>query len=109
MNLDQIRKIACALFETTEAPHFHFTSFRVRGKILATAPPDGEFLHLFVDDATREHALALYPDHMEKLLWGNKVVGLKVALRSASAAVVKGLLLEAWKNKAPKSLVASTS
>ncbi len=109
MKLDQIRKIVCSLPETTEAPHFHFTSFRVRGKILATAPPTGEFLHLFVDDATRENALALYPHEMEKLYWGKKVVGLRIVLPGASPALVKSLIVEAWKNKAPKGLVGLVS
>jgi len=34
--------------EVTEEPHFAYTSFRVKGKIFATAPPDGEHLHIFV-------------------------------------------------------------
>jgi hypothetical protein len=62
-------------------------------------------LHLFVDDATRDQAIALYPDYMEKLYWGEKVVGLKIVLRTARPAVVKGLVLSAWNNKAPKTLV----
>ena len=47
MKLAEARRHALSLPEATEAPHFHFTSFRVRGKIFATAPPDGEYLHVF--------------------------------------------------------------
>jgi hypothetical protein len=50
MKLDVARRFALSLPETTEAPHFHYASFRVQGKIFATAPPDGEHLHVFVAD-----------------------------------------------------------
>lgn len=46
MKLEQARKYALSLPETTEAPHFDYTSFRVKGKIFATSPPGGEFLHI---------------------------------------------------------------
>ena len=36
MKLADVRKFALALPEVAEAPHHHYGSFRVRGKILAT-------------------------------------------------------------------------
>lgn len=48
--------------------------------------------------------LAMHPDYLKKLLWGGKVVGLTVSLTRAPPAVVRDLLLYAWKAKAPKSL-----
>ena len=39
MTLDDVRSFALSLPETTEAPHHERTSFRVRGKIFATALP----------------------------------------------------------------------
>ena len=104
MNLADARRIALALPEAAEAPHFDFTSFRVRGKIFATSPPDGLYLHVFVDDDAREQALELHPGFIEKLWWGKKVAGLRVTLGKASNAVVKELLANAWRRKAPKSL-----
>lgn len=104
MNLDQVRSFALSLPETTEQPHFHYTSFRVRGKIFATAPPDGGSVHLFVGDKEREAALALYPGFVEKLFWGKKVAGLRVTLPAAKPAAVNALLRQAWSRKAPTSL-----
>jgi hypothetical protein len=46
----------------------------------------------------------MYGEFTEKLLWGGKVVGVRVALESATPAAVKNLVLQAWVNKAPKSL-----
>lgn len=107
MKLDAVRRVALALPGASEAPHFQFTSFRVGGKIFATAPPAGDALHVFVDEAGRERALAMDADCVEKLPWGGKVVGLRVALPRARSALVRDLLLQAWRRKAPKSLQAA--
>ncbi len=99
-----VRQLALALPEATEAPHFQYASFRVGGKIFATLPPEGEHLHVFVADDERDLALALAPECVEKLLWGGKVVGLRVTFARASPALVKRLLAQAWARKAPKRL-----
>ena len=104
-NLDRVRRLALSLPETTEQPHFDYTSFRVRGKIFATAPPGTQRLHVFLDEEQRELALALHPTCVEKLLWGGKVVGLRVDLAKAGGRVVDGLVRQAWSRKAPKKLL----
>lgn len=104
MKIAEVRRFALCLPEATEAPHFHFASFRVRGKIFATAPPDGAHVHIFVGDEEREQALELDPEFVEKLHWGKRVVGVRVALAKAKPAVVTRLLAQAWKRKAPKTL-----
>ena len=106
MTLDDARKLALALPEATESPHFDYTSFRVRKKIFATAPPDGGALHVFVGEDVREPALALHGAFVEKLTWGGKVVGLRVVLANAKVDPVRTLLRRAWEGKAPKTLVA---
>ena len=105
MNLDQARRFALSLPEALEAPHFELTSFRVRGKIFATATADEAFLHVFLDPAEVEVWAALEPGACERLLWGQKVAGLRVRLAKAKAALVKDLLQAAWTRKAPKGLV----
>lgn len=105
MKLAAVRRIALALPEATEQRHHHFGSFRVRGKIFVTMPPGEEYIHVFVPDEVREPALATYPEFVEKLLWGGKVVGVRVTLASADPAVVKQLVERAWAGKAPKALL----
>ena len=107
MKFEQIRTQAMSLPEVTEEPHFDYSSFRVRGKIFITSPPDQKHVHLFVGEQDRELALTLHSDFAEKLMWGTRVVGLRVALAKAKPAVVHQLIRKAWKNKAPKRLVAS--
>ena len=99
MKIDTVRKHATALEAVNEEPHHNHSSFRVRGKIFVTIPPDEEFIHVFVDEPDRELALALYPEFIEKLLWGGKVVGLRVALGSAKAAVVRSLVDQAYQTR----------
>jgi hypothetical protein len=107
MKFEQVRRIAMALPSVTEEPHFDYSSFRVGRKIFATVPPDGEHLHVFVDEEQRQIALALEPAAVEILPWGKRVVGLRVSLPAVSLALVRKLLTEAWSRKAPKTLVAA--
>ncbi len=79
----------------------------MRGKIFVTIPPGQTHIHVFVSEEQRERALAIYPAFTEKLLWGGKVVGLRLALAGAPAVVAKQLVRQAWQHKAPNALLAS--
>jgi hypothetical protein len=102
MTLTQVRKHALSLPGAVEEPHFERTSFRVRGKIFITAKPSESHIHIFVPEHAREPALAMHGDYVSKLLWGGKVVGLRVELPKAESGVVKDLIEIAWQSKAPK-------
>ncbi|MBI5890081.1 MAG: MmcQ/YjbR family DNA-binding protein [Nitrosomonadales bacterium] len=105
MTLSEARQLALSLPEATEQPHHELSSFRVRGRIFATVARDQQHLHIFVDDLTREQAIELLPDVVEKLWWGEKVMGVRVALPKIDARTLKDLLHKAWQRKAPKSLL----
>ena len=107
MKLQQARQYALSLPEATEEPHFDLTSFRVRGKIFATSPLGETFLHIFVDEDLRAPLIAAHPDAYEPLVWGSKVVGVRVTLARANAETVSRLLLASWMRKAPKRLAAA--
>ena len=109
MKLAEARQFALSLPEANEQPHFQYSSFRVKGKIFATVPPDENHLNVFVDDERRELALSMFPDAYEKLWWGKKVVGVTVLLSAADASDVQDLLHSAWKRKAPKRVVEAHS
>jgi hypothetical protein len=102
VKLDPIRKHAMSLEEVTEEPHHNYSSFRVRGKIFVTIPPEEEFIHVFVGEDDRERALAMHPEFMEKLLWGTKVLGLRVCLASATPTAVKALVTKAYDTRVQK-------
>ena len=92
MELAQARKFALSLPKAAETPHFEMSSFRVRGKIFATIPTDGAHPHIFVEEEQREPLIASEPDSYQKLWWGSKVAGVRVALANASPATAKELL-----------------
>lgn len=94
MQFASLRTFALSLPEVTEEPHHNDGSF----------PPERQHVHVFVSEQHREQALAVYPGFTEKLLWGGKVVGLRVRLATAEAPAVKQLLRQAWHHKAPKAL-----
>lgn len=104
MKLSTVRRFALSQPEVEERPHFDYGSFRVRGRIFATIPPDQKYLHVFAADDDRVRAFALFPEWAEKLLWAGKVVGVRVLLAKAPRPEVEALLLSAWRHRAPKSL-----
>jgi hypothetical protein len=104
MTLAEVRRYALSLPEATEAPHFERTSFRVRNKIFVTAHPSEGHIHVFLPEEYREPALAMHPAHFQKLLWGGKVVGLRVKLERAPVGATRELIRFAWQSKAPRSL-----
>jgi hypothetical protein len=98
------RRLALELPEAAEAPHFESASFRVRGKIFATVPPDGRHLHVFLAEDDVASYCAEFPDAVEELWWGKRLSGCRVLLRQADRALVRELLMESWRRKAPKKL-----
>ena len=74
------------------------SSFRVRGKIFATVPPDDEHLHVFVDETEVHAAVAEDPAAFEPLLWGQRQRGLRIRIAE--------LLEESWRRRAPARLAA---
>ena len=105
-DLESVRAFALSLPGTTEEPHFDMSSFRVRGKIFATAPPGGEYLHVFVDEGEIRAAVAEDPAAFEPLLWGKRVRGVRVRIAAAPDERVAELLEESWHRKAPARLAA---
>lgn len=92
------RRFALSLPGVIEAPHHDYNSWRVgkAKRIFVTVPPDQAHLHIFVDEATREQALVVHAAFSEKLLWGGKVVGLRINIQDANGTVVKQLIRQAW-------------
>lgn len=101
----KFRELALALPEATEQPHFELSSFRVRGKIYATVPPGSPTVRIFVDEHTTHAMVASDPGTYAELRWGKTLSGLAVTLRRATVGDVRELLEEAWRRKAPASLL----
>jgi hypothetical protein len=99
MTADDIRTIIAKLEGTTEEPHHHLISFRIKGKIFATMPADASYLNIFVPEPVREAMLGMHPDDYEKVWWGKQVMGLKALTDRADRRDVADLLATAYRFK----------
>jgi hypothetical protein len=104
VDTDEIRAIALGLPEAQEQPHFDVSSFRVRGKIFATLPEAG-FVHVMCGEAGIREAVAEYPVLCSQRWWGKRLAAVRVDLAGAPRELLVELLTEAWRRKAPRTLV----
>jgi hypothetical protein len=103
--LDEARAVALALPEVATQDHHGIDSFRVRGKIFASVPDDDHIRVMVAEDDTNA-AVAEYPEVCAPFYWGTRLACVVVTLASASPELVRELLTEAWRRKAPKKLLA---
>jgi hypothetical protein len=108
MTANRFRKLALALPETVEQSHMDHPDFRVGGKIFASLGPDEDWgmVKLTPEEQAsyvRTDADAFTPF---KGAWGKRGCT-KVTLKSADELTVRQALAAAWRNTAPKTLVAA--
>jgi hypothetical protein len=106
ISLDDARRVALSLPEAAEQDHHGRGSFRVRGKIFATAPADEAHLHVFVDESETAAAVTDAPAWCAELRWGKKLSGVRVTLAAADPDRVAELLEDSYRRRAPKQLIA---
>ena len=102
-----VRTLALELPDSAEAPHHDMTSFRVAGKIFATLPPGTGRLHVFLPEDEVAAYCVEFPEAVEELWWGRRLQGCRLVLRHADRALVRELLTESWRRKAPKKVLAA--
>jgi hypothetical protein len=94
---DDVRRLALALPEVTEADHHGRPSFRLGSAVLATLWDEGT-LNVLVGES---EARAAEGGPCSLLWWGRRVSGVRVDLATAGEDVVADLLEEAWSRRAP--------
>jgi hypothetical protein len=104
MSPDEVRRLALALPETHEEPHFDRTSFRVGRRIFATLAPDGGTLNVMLDEEEARASADETVDCLELLWWGRRLTGVQVFLSRADEGLVRELLEDAWRGRAPHRL-----
>ena len=107
MTPHQFRKLALALPEAVESAHMGHPDFRVANKIFATLGSSGEGSAMvkLTPDQQRQH-LAEHPQMFVPAAgqWGVRGATM-VHLKAATADVLRGALLLAWRNTAPRKLL----
>ncbi|HEX6883158.1 MAG TPA: MmcQ/YjbR family DNA-binding protein [Planctomycetota bacterium] len=109
MTPDAFRRLALALPEAHEAPHFERTSFRVGKKIFATLVPDGgeAMIKLPVAEEAEDWIAARPELFFSYGTWTTRNGALGVRLARAPAKLLQPLLVEAWRAIAPKRALAA--
>ena len=108
MTAQQFRKIALELPESIESAHMHHPDFRVARKIFATlAYPDNNSGVLKLTPEQQKHFVRRAPDVFRGVngAWGRRGYT-RVQLSAAKIDNVREALLLAWRNTAPKRLLA---
>ena len=102
---DNIRQIALALPETTEAEHHGKPSFRVAGKIFCTLHQDHPRAMVKLDVEDQANLAAGYPGVVEPVpgAWGRKGSTF-IWYEKADAELVRTLMEMAWTRIAPSRL-----
>jgi hypothetical protein len=104
MTIEEARALALGLAETAEQHHHGMASWRVRGKIFATVP-DETHVRVMVDQGDIRAVVAQYPEACEEFWWGSRLACVVVDLREAPRDLVRELLLDAWRRKAPRQVL----
>jgi hypothetical protein len=98
MTPEAARATALALAGAVEADHHGFPSYRVSGRIFATAP-DPEHLHVMVDEGAIREAVAEDPVACAEGWWGKRLACVRITLAQADPEQVAELLRDAWARK----------
>jgi hypothetical protein len=105
------RRLALSLPEASEAAHMGHPDFRVRNKIFASlGTPDGGWGTLKLTSEQQGVLLEAEPSMFEPAAgaWGRRG-WTHVRLAAADAETLKSALSMAWRNTAPKALVARSA
>ncbi len=106
MTVDEFRKLALSLPETSEAAHMDHPDFRVRGKIFATLGyPGDEWGMVKLTPALQQEFVKAQPEVFRPVqgAWGSRGATY-VSLDPADEVSVRRALVAAWRNTAPKRL-----
>lgn len=105
MTIDDFRRIALSLPETSESAHMGHPDFRVRGKIFATIWPAEEWGMVKLSPEQQQEFIHDEPSVFVPVKggWGRQGAT-HVLLQKADAAAVRRALVAAWCKTAPKKL-----
>ena len=106
MTQDELVAFALGLPEAIENAHFGTRDFRVRGRIFMTLPSE-EFCVVKFKPDQQQMALAMTPEVVSAVPggWGERGAT-RLYYARGDDATVRAVVRQAWKNAAPKSMMA---
>lgn len=97
----EVRRLALTLPEAVEASHFDQPDFRVRNKIFATLPKDGQMVCVRITPVNLDALVTADPLTFRDV-WRGRWLG--VRLDRVTQDVLRELLVDSWQLVAPKRL-----
>lgn len=104
VTVEEARRLALSLPESSELDHHGRPSFRVAGRIFATLW-DPDHMNVMLDEPGIRTAIEADPGACTEVWWGRRLAAVRVDLRAATPTLVGELLADAWERKAPTRLV----
>ena len=107
MTTDEFREMALSFPNAEERSHMGHPDFRVGGKIFATISPDADKAMVKLTPDEQQNYLRMQPAAFEPAsgAWGTGGATM-VILASADDEIVHDALRSAWRNTAPKKMLA---
>jgi hypothetical protein len=107
ISMADLREYAMPLPEVVEKPHFRLPGFRVADKLLAHMEKGDEHVIVCVGQEEAAAAAKNEPDVYSEVWRDGKIyVGLRVDLAKVTTKRMQELIENAWRNRAPKRVVA---
>ena len=106
MTFKQLRAACLALPEVEERETWGEATFRVGSKIFAISSPDGDTASIKATLDDQSGLIAMDPETFSVAAYTGRYGWVRVQLRSLSPALAKRLIRNAWRQTAPKRLLA---
>jgi len=103
LGLAEVAEFALALPEAVEQDHHGMRSFRIDGKIFATVP-DEQHVRIMLGQEDILAAVAEEPHACTEFWWGKRLACVVVEIERVPRPLVRELLEDAWRRKAPARL-----
>lgn len=102
---DDVRRLALSLPDAEERETWGHPTFRVREKIFASLAPDGSTAGVKASREDQALLIASDPDTFAVADYVGRYGWVSVRLDTVDPEVMRGLVVDAWRRTAPKTLV----
>lgn len=105
MDAAAVRALALGLPEVEEYDHGGLPAFRVRGSRFATLlDPESSTVNLMLGEAGIREATAAWPEHCSERWFAGRLMAARVYFADIDAGLMRELVTDAWRNRAPATL-----
>ena len=105
MDAGSVRDLILGLPEVEEYDHGGLPAFRVRGKRFATMlDAESSTVHLMLGEAGIREAAAAWPEHCSERWFAGRLSSAQVEFSDIEPALLRELITDAWRNRAPASV-----